>query len=125
MEPHTDEPDSPSAAAHHASPEPMQDSPSSQAVDDASSTASQRTPLSPNQDFSPPPRHKKRLRGKHIPPKHILPALALAFSIILALGARTIVGAVEEDRTAVREDRISELLGDVSTEPLPEVSAYI
>ena len=122
MEPHTDEPDSPSAAAHHASPEPMQDSPSSQAVDDASSTASQtasqRTHLSPNQDSSPPPRHKKRLRGKHLTPKDILPALAFVFSSILALGAHTIADAV-------REDRISELLGDVSTEPLPEVSAYI
>ncbi|RTE49193.1 hypothetical protein [Actinobaculum sp. 352] len=122
MEPHTDEPNSPSAAARDTSPEPMQDSPSSEAVDDTSSTAtqtaSQHTSLSPNQDSSPPPSLKERPRGKHIPPKHILPRLAFAFSIILVLGVHALADAVSKDR-------ISELLGDVSTKPLPEVSAYI
>ncbi|WP_125482388.1 hypothetical protein [Actinobaculum sp. 313] len=44
--------------------------------------------------------------------------IAFVFSAILARGVSVMAGALSDDR-------VSELLGEVSTEPLPEVSAYV
>ncbi|RTE49195.1 hypothetical protein [Actinobaculum sp. 352] len=128
----SDESGSPPAAAHHKSPASTQDSASSPAdplsasthpasshKQDTSPSSSRDTSAPSTQDSaSPPTQTASTSRYKRIPSRPLLVVIAFVFCAILARGVIVMAAALSDDR-------VSQLLGEVSTEPLPEVSAYL